>query len=91
MREFKLSNHLEERFKRERGERNHKIQLGAGIFLISNIPGVAVEPAFSIIGGLIFLFFLILAGVLDKSQVIQSGLEGEGILRDKLIQILPDE
>jgi len=90
MREFKLSNHLEERLAKARGAQTGKILLGAWSFLLFFTLGY-LYPVFYLIGGLIFLTFLLLASSSKEAKVIQEGLAGEMILRKKLHQILSDD
>ena len=91
MREFKLSNHIEKRLAKAKKAQNGKILLGVWSFLLFFTLGY-LYPVFYLIGGLIFLTFLLLSAASSKeAKVVRAGLAGEEILRNKLHQILSDD
>jgi len=91
MREFKLSNQLEKRLAKAKKAQNGKILLGVWSFLLFFTLGY-LYPVFYLIGGLIFLTFLLLSAPSSKeARVVRAGLAGEEILRNKLHQILSDD
>lgn len=91
MREFKLSNHLEKRLAKAKKAQYDKILLGVWSFLLFFTLG-HLYPVFYLIGGLIFLtFLLLLVASFKEAKVVRAGLAGEEMLRNKLHQILSDE
>ncbi len=92
MREITVSNHLPEALEEKRRVNGGRIVLGLAIFLLSLIPSALIGPGFSILGiGLLFVFWRSAFFSTTEKKILESGVRGEGVLKERLGKILSDE
>ena len=92
MREFCVSNHLRTRLEEKKVDRRGVIIAGLFVLLLSIIPSILLSPWFLAGGWAVFL--IILAGAMSSDTekiVLENGIKGEDILKNRLKRILSDE
>lgn len=92
MREFLVSNHLRVNLEEKKRGREGAILIGLVLLLLSVIPSVLWTTWFLMVGGTLFLI-LVAYGLSSGAgeKVLETGVRGENILKNRLNQMLSDE